>query len=409
MPLVAIPDGRPSLKPARSWEGWRALLAGLRLPAALVDLDAVEANARTMLAVSDPRLKLRIATKSLRLPWLCRHLLALDRRQRGLMCWSAHEAAFMADLGFDDILIAYPCARPDEAEAVAGLVRRGLTVRPMVDAPEHLALLEAAARAAGVEIRAVLDVDASLRILGAHLGVRRSPIRDAEAAVALAAAARGPIHIDGIMAYEAQVAGMRDHNPSSRTLDPVRGLIKARSMPAVMARRAAVVEALRAEGHAIALVNGGGTGSLRQSSADPTLTELTAGSGYLCAHLFDGYDGLDLSPAAFFALAVCRRSDPDHVTCAMGGVLASGPPGSDRQPLVHAPPNLAPVALEGWGEVQTPFRLLSGEAPRIGDPVICRPAKSGEWLERFDEVLLLRGDRIVGRERTIRGLGGCFL
>ena len=393
----------------RSWEGWRRLLAEERLPAAVVDLDAVEANARTMLEAVRPGLKLRIATKSLRVPWLLRHLLALDARHQGLMCWSAHEAAFLVGLGFDDIVIAYPCARPDEAAAVAALNASGRRVRPMVDAPEHLALLEAAAKAQDVQIRAVLDVDASLRTLGLHLGVRRSPIRDAEAALALAAGADGRVRIDGIMAYEAQVAGVRDHNPGSRALDPARGLIKARSMPAVMARRASVLAALRAAGHEITLVNGGGTGSLRQSSADPSLTELTAGSGFLCAHLFDGYEGLPLVPAAFFALAVCRRSDPDHVTCAMGGVIASGPPAADRQPVVHLPTGLEPTGLEGWGEVQTPFRVVSGEPPRIGDPVICRPAKSGEWLERFAEVLLVRGERIVGREPTVRGLGGCFL
>ena len=395
--------------PARSWEDWRRLLAAERLPAALVDLDAVEANASTMLAAAGAGSKLRIATKSVRVPWLVRHLLELSPRLRGLMCWSAHEAAWMADLGFDDIIIAYPCARSDEAEAVAALSARGLTVRPMVDAPEHLELLEQAAKAADAEVRAVLDVDASLRALGAHLGVRRSPIRNDEAAVALAARARGRVRIDGIMAYEAQVAGVRDHNPGSRALGPARALIKARSMPVVMARRAAVLAALRAEGHEIALVNGGGTGSLGLSAADPALTELTAGSGFLAGHLFDGYDGLELAPAAFFALAVCRRSDPDHVTCAMGGVVASGAVGADRQPQVHSPAGLEPLGLEGWGEVQTPFRVVAGETPRIGDPVICRPAKSGEWLERFGEVLLVRGERIVGRERTIRGLGGCFL
>lgn len=394
---------------SRSWQDWRRLLDGERLPAALVDLEAMEANAEAMLAATDPRVSLRIATKSLRVPALLRGLLERHPRCRGLMCWSAHEAMFMADLGFDDILIAYPCARPDEAATVAALAARDLAVRPMVDAPEHIDLLERAAAERGVEIRACLDIDASWRPLGLHLGVRRSPIRDAEAALALARRATGRVRIDAIMSYEAQIAGLPDHVQGSRALDPARRLIKARSTPVVRARRAAVLEALRAEGLPIALANGGGTGSLALSSADPSLSEVTAGSGFLCGHLFDHYDGLALRPAGFFALAVCRRSDPDHLTCAMGGVIASGPPAADRQPLVHSPPGLVPLGMEGWGEVQTPLRLVSGEAPRLGDPVICRPAKSGEWLERFAEVLLVRGDRVVGREPTVRGLGGCFL
>lgn len=393
----------------RSWSDWKQILRDERLPAALVDLDAVDANTTALLAAADARVTVRIATKSIRVPWLLRYLLDRAPRLGGLMCYSAHEAAFLAGLGFDDLLIAYPCGRPDEAAVVAALAARGLDVRPTIDAVEHVALLDRAAAAAGARIRAVLDVDASLRVAGAHLGVRRSPVRDAAAARALAAAATERVRVDAVMAYEAQVAGVRDHNPGSRTLDPVRQLVKARSVALVARRRAEVVAALRADGHEVVLVNGGGTGSLASSARDPTVTEVTAGSGFLCAHLFDGYDGLPLAPAAFFALGVARRSDLDHVTCAMGGVIASGPPAADRQPVVHLPANLAPVGLEGWGEVQTPFRVVSGEAPAIGDPVLCRPAKSGEWLERFAEVLLVRGDRIVGREPTYRGLGQCFL
>lgn len=395
----------PTARAPRSWQDWRRLLAGERLPAALVDLDAVEANADAMLAAADPRVSLRLASKSLRVPWLVRHLLERDPRLRGLMCWDAREAVWMADQGFDDLLIAYPCARMDEAEAVAALSARGLTVRAMVDAAAQLALLDQAARAADTRIRAAIDVDASWRPAGLHVGVWRSPIRDAEAAVALARQATPRVQIDAIMSYEAQVAGIPDLNPGSRALDPLRAWMKTRSMAAVRARRAAVREALRAEGHAIGLVNGGGTGSLRRSAADPTLTEVTAGSGFLCGHLFDGYRDLQLRPAAFFALAVARHPDARHVTCAMGGLIASGPPGDSRAPKVWAPDNLAPVGTEGWGEVQTPFRVRRGEAPALGDPVIARPAKSGEWLERFDEVLLLRGDRIVGRQPTLRGLG----
>lgn len=56
----------------------------------------------------------------------------------------------------------------------------------------------------------------------------------------------------------------------------------------------------------------------------------------------------------------------------------------------------------------TPFRITGGEAPAIGSIVLCRPAKAGEWLERFDEVAIVKGGRVIARERTYRGLGGAF-
>jgi D-serine deaminase-like pyridoxal phosphate-dependent protein len=43
-----------------------------------------------------------------------------------------------------------------------------------------------------------------------------------------------------------------------------------------------------------------------------------------------------------------------------------------------------------------------------GDPVLFRHAKAGELAERFNEYLLVEGDRIVSRAATYRGLGLCF-
>jgi D-serine deaminase-like pyridoxal phosphate-dependent protein len=171
----------------------------------------------------------------------------------------------------------------------------------------------------------------------------------------------------------------------------------------------ASVTALQEEGFALAFVNGGGTGSLHSTLGDPAVTEVTVGSGFYCPHLFDGFADLPLRPAAFFALGVVRASDADHVTCAGGGYVASGPPGPDRLPLVHSPPGLEPVELEGFGEVQTPFKLVGQARPDIGDPIVCRHAKAGELMERFDEVHLIRGDEIETTVPTYRGLGGSFL
>ncbi len=391
-------------EPLLEWERFRRALADEDLPAALIDLDALEANAVVLAGRGKP---VRVATKSIRCPEILRLLLAMPDMV-GLMTWSAPETALLAEQGFDDFLVAYPIARAGDARRIAALTAAGKTVRAVIDAPEQVALL-AAAHQAGPPIRVCLDVDASWRPAGAHLGVRRSPIRDAAAAVALGRAVRateGRLVLDAMMAYEAQVAGMADINPGSRWLDPARGWIKSRSVPAVARLRRGVHDALLEEGHPVGLVNGGGTGSLDSTSADPVVTEVTAGSGFFAPHLFDHYHGLGLRPAAFFALEIVRRSDPGFATCAGGGWPASGEIGPSRSPKVHLPPGVAPLALEGWGEVQTPFAIAPNAPPlQIGDPILARHAKAGELLEHFAEVLLVRGDRVVGRAPTLRGLG----
>lgn len=394
-------------------ERWRALLAGEPLPVAIVDLDAVDHNVDLLSdAMGTSEASVRVASKSLRCPDLIRYI--LDRggkRYRGLMTFSAHETAWLAGLGFDDLLLAYPIGRPDEAAAIALLAARGTTVWGTVDHTDHVRLFSAAAVAANTTVHLCLDVDASLRMLGQHFGVRRSPVRSADAALALArVAAEAPgVELSAVLAYEAQVAGLADHHPASRMLDPIRRAIKRRSIPLAAHRRREVVEALRREGFDLRIVNGGGTGSVRSTSVDPSVTEVTAGSGFVTPHLFDHYDHLPLQPALFFALGVVRASDPDHITCAGGGYVASGAAGTDRLPIVHAPPGLLPLDMEGFGEVQTPMkRRLNAPKLDIGDPVICRPAKAGELAERFAEYLFVRGDQIEARVPTIRGHDMCF-
>lgn len=404
---AALPDTRDYLR-------WQALLSGARLPAALVDLDALDANLATVLdALDGTDVTVRVATKSVRCTAVLRHIVEQGApRIRGLMTYSAHETALLAELGFDDMLCAYPPGRRDEADVFARLSAEGRCIVVMVDDPHHLRLLGEAAEAHGTEIAVCIDLDVSWRPLGdMHLGVRRSPLRDSEQVRAFAKLiGEAPrLRLDGLMAYEAQVAGLQDRTRGDRMRDPLRRFIKAQSRPIAADRRMASVEAIQEEGLSLALVNGGGTGSLRSTMADPSITEVTVGSGFYCPHLFDGFTGLDLAPAAFFALGVVRTSDTDHVTCAGGGYVASGPPGLDRLPLVHSPPGLEPVELEAFGEVQTPFKLVGDARPDIGDPIVCRHAKAGELMERFDEVHLVRGDRIEATVPTYRGLGGTFL
>jgi D-serine deaminase-like pyridoxal phosphate-dependent protein len=59
--------------------------------------------------------------------------------------------------------------------------------------------------------------------------------------------------------------------------------------------------------------------------------------------------------------------------------------------------------------VQTPLTGRGAGALRVGDRVYLRHAKAGELCERFNSLLLLEGDRVVGEAPTYRGEGKAFL
>ena len=108
-------------------------------------------------------------------------------------------------------------------------------------------------------------------------------------------------------------------------------------------------------------------------------------------------------------LQVVRKPADGFVTCLGGGLVASGAAGADRLPLPCWPEGLELLPLEGAGEVQTPLKGPGTAALSLGDPVFFRHAKAGELAEHFNEYLFVRGDHIVSRAPTYRGLGKAFL
>ncbi len=387
-----------------------AATAGLDPPFAVVDLDAFDANAADLLRRAGGK-PVRLASKSVRVRALIER--ALDAGLQGILAFTLPEALWLAGHGHEDLVVAYPAAdRRALRELAEGAARERVTV--MVDSIEHLDLIQAAGATAAAPVKVCLDVDAGWRPLGGRLriGAKRSPLHSPAAAAALAReiAARPELVLDGLMSYEAHIAGVGDRPPGR--LGALAGAaiagMQAASARELAARRAEVVAAVRAVAP-LRFVNGGGTGSVERTAAEPAVTEVAAGSGLFAPTLFDAYRAFSARPAALFALPVVRRPSATVATVLGGGYLASGAAGADRLPRPVLPVGLRLDRQEGAGEVQTPVTGEAAASLRVGDRVWFRHAKAGELCERFDAVHLVRGGEVAETVPTYRGEGRAFL
>lgn len=374
------------------------LTAELEPPYAVVDLAAFRRNADDLVrrAAGTP---IRVASKSVR----CRALVkaALDRPGfHGVMAYALPEAIWLAQNGVDDILMGYPTVHRAALRELAGDAALASRITLMIDDFEQLAFIKSVT-GGGERIRVCLDVDASLRIFGQHLGVRRSPLRTPEQVIGLArrVVADDAFELVGVMFYEAQIAGLPDTSPAVR-------LVKKLSANELSERRGLVVDAVK-QVALLRLVNSGGTGSLEVSSADPAVTEVTAGSGLYGPTLFDKYDVFQPEPAVAYSLGVVRRPTPRIATLFGGGYIASGPAKKSRLPSPSWPAGLSLLGTEGAGEVQTPVAGEAARGLRIGDRVWMRYAKAGEMLERFDVLHAIDGNELTELV-TYRGEGKNF-
>lgn len=407
------------------WMRYARATEGMNTPLAILDLDAFDANRRDLLRRANGT-PIRVASKSIRSRRALASILTHDGFS-GVMAFSLAEAIWLATEHrswepLPDILVGYPSV---DAAAIAQLAadpELSDRITVMTDDIAHLDLLDEAVRTTGNQIRVCIDVDSSWRPRGprsrplTHVGARRSPLHEVDEVLTFTreVLVRKGLRLVGLMFYEAQIAGVGDRPAGRKVRGQFIHLMQSASGSDLAERRPLIVNAVAREladrGRAeLEFVNSGGTGSIELSAADPTVTEVTAGSGFYGPTLFDDYRHFSVQPAAAFGVPVVRRPGPGWVTVLGGGYVASGAADSSRLPTPWLPEGLSLDSQEGAGEVQTPLKGHAADGLGIGDLVWFRPAKAGEMCEHFNELLLIRGDEVTQAIPTYRGEGKVFV
>ena len=382
---------------------WNGATAELEPPFALVDLDALWANAADLERRAAPK-PIRLASKSVRCRSLQERVLARDGFQ-GTLAFTLPEALWLARHGFEDILVAYPTAdrtalRRADRSSPAERPRARVTV--MVDSVEQLDLIDAARSAGEPTLGACSRVHRSRRRLSrprrAHRD-RRQALARAHPRAGRRARPRDPRPRGGAARRDHVLRGAdrrsRRRAGCAGTGPRLRGAGDPRDPVAVRARagRRAAPRGRRGGARARApleLVNGGGTGSLERTAAEPAITEVTAGSGLYGPALFDSYRAFTPRPAALFALPVVRRPGPRRGDGARRRLSrlrtrrcrAPARAVSARRPAARPPGG-------GRRGADPAARRPPRDRLAVGDRVWLRHAKAGELCERFASLHLL--------------------
>ncbi len=393
----------------RDYKYYARIIKGRPLPCAFIDLDYLQENIRQIVRRAGTK-KVRPGTKAIRSIEILRRIGASDRKFSGWMCYSAAEAVYLSRNGFDDLFLPYPVYQPQQLRDVCAEIKKGKLVTVTFDSAAHLAQYQSIAAQEHTVLPVCLDIDVASRFPFLHFGVRWSHVRTPDQVRALLRTVKecANVTLTGVIAYEAQIAGLPDRLPGHHLQNRVARVLKRISQRSITGLRREVVGIVAERGIELSFVNAGGTASLELTATDPCVTELTPGSGFFGPALFDHYAGLTLRPAAAYAIEVTRKA-PGYLVGHGGGYNAPGVCDASRSPVPYLPEGIKLTAAEGAAEVQTPMTYAGPESIELGDPIFLRPSTAGILAEHFNELLLISNGATVGVATTYRGDGMCFV
>lgn len=337
-------------------------LTPLSTPALVVDLDVFEANVAAMARLLAGTGKtIRPHVKTHRTPELAKR--QLGGSAVGVTCATVGEAEAMVAAGIGDVLIANEVVDPAKLARIAEVARHA-AVTVAADDPAPLQTLSREASLAGVTIGVLIDVDVLLHRCG---------VTSVAEALALAGSieASPALRLAGLMGYEGRVR-IGTEGRAGRIAGAYRALADT---------RAALVEA----GHRVDVVSAAGTSTLRESIADPTITEIQAGVYSLMEPELLVMDLPFRCAATVRGTVISRHSD--HFVVDVGRRVVG---------VEYGPP--VPVGFEAMHISMSDEHstiTVAGSPPALGSTVDVIPGQIRTTFNLHDRVWVCRGVELV--------------
>lgn len=351
------------------------MLPELQTPAAVVDVDRMDANIRRVADYArEHRLALRPHAKTHKSPRVARE--QLTQGAAGLTCATAREAEALQAV-CDDLLVAYPPVDPGRADRLAALEAERVIVA--LDSREAVGVMSKAAHRAGRTIGVYVEMD---------LGMRRVGVATVEEAIAIAreAAAAPALEFAGLAFYPGHVRqSMDEQDAALRDLSD---------------RVGAAVEAFRAAGLEPPVVSGGSTPTLWRSHEVPGVTEIRPGTYVYNDRTTAAVGACAWDDCAFTVLATV-------VSTAVAGqaVIDAGVKALGREPIRGTADEGFAALLDRPDVIVTRMSEEHGVLdlsrtdwkPRVGERVRVVPNHVCVAVHLFDEVVGIREGSVVER------------
>jgi D-serine deaminase-like pyridoxal phosphate-dependent protein len=333
-------------------------------PAVVIDMDRVERNiARIQAACNEAGVANRPHIKTHKSPLLAK--LQIAAGARGITCQKLGEAEVMAEAGIDDILVSYNLIG-EEKMARLGALQAKATITVAADNPTVIAGLPQAAKISGRPLPVVIECDT---------GRKRAGVETPAEAIALArsVAASEGLSFAGFMLYPTETGWSEAQEFYDEALAGV-----------------------RAAGLEPTMVSTGGTPNLKNLGKLRGATEHRFGTYIYNDRMQVAAGVADWDDCALnvYATVVSRAAADRGILDAGSKTLTSDTGGLDGHGLIleHPEAKIARFAEEhGFLDL-----TRSNTRPAVGDVVRIVPNHVCVVVNMVDEVVMVRGDEIIG-------------
>jgi D-serine deaminase-like pyridoxal phosphate-dependent protein len=346
-------------------------------PALLLDTDAFEANLRTISEHCQNRgCAARPHAKTHKCPEIARRQVALGAR--GVATATVPEAEAMVNAGINGVLLTSPIVEPRKIALMARLAKQSTGLMLAVGSAREAELLAAAAEAEGVRVDVLLDLDVGDHRFGIAPG---APAQELARQISRYASLR----LKGIQAY----SGMASHTKGFEA----RREVSRKAMDQAVQTR----ELLSKDGHDMAILSGGSTGTYNIDCDLPGGVELQVGSYVFMDVQYRGIGGrssgavyTDFRPSLTVLTTVVNTNVADRVSVDAG--VKSFATESPTMPEAKAWEGLR-YRFNG-DEFGALTVADGGKLPRLGDRIEFYAPHCDPTVNLYDRIYAMRRDKV---------------